>query len=134
MTTDKFLADTFEKLANDPSWPQVKALLTISCWPQPWQTATSMKDYQILDGNGDIVAKFDRFDIRDAFFSIINQATIQSPLTMARLALMVVEERSHRIHDKYNIDRMIKIALSKYGISPNHYANLKKRVADTEAK
>ena len=47
------------------------ALKIISCWPQPWQTATSMKDYQIWDGNGDVIARFERSDIRDAFFSLI---------------------------------------------------------------
>jgi len=70
-----------------------------------------------------------------------------SPLTMARLALMLVEEKTRRKHEDrrwfpwgdLTEDARIRLRLeilSEEEVIPSHYANVKERVeeADTEVK
>jgi len=63
-------------------------------------------------------------------------------LTMARLALMVVEKEADRLYFKADrgwlsdLEQWIVEAVNELEINPSHYANVKKRVeeADTEEK
>ena len=95
-----FLADTFRDLANDPSWP--------------WHVDESLY-YSVRNKLGGRVAHIDH----DEYATIA-----QSPLTMARLAIMVIEQKHKWTPDEVKHFEQIK----------KNYAKVKKRVeeADTE--
>ena len=99
MTT--FLADTFCALANDPSWP--------------WKTfyATGVLTASHNDGTQMQV------DLHN-----VKELIISAPLTMARLALVVVERSVGH--------SSIPHVLHKEGINPDHYANVKERVKEAK--
>ena len=97
-----FLADIFRDLANDPSWP--------------WGTAPGNF---IVSLTGHIVGEVPCTGCNDAHVPFI----AQSPLTMARLALMVVDAE---------ICTSGSLALDNFGIDPNHYAKVKKRVEEAK--
>jgi len=109
-----FLADQFEKLANDPSWPWQfkKSGVITNTQGSPLTITANM----LGGGLGPLIASF--------------------PLTMARLALMVVE-KERRFQDlswggKGGLDSIAR-AILQLDINPDHYANVKKRVADEKA-
>jgi len=116
-----FLADIFHDLANDPSWP--------------WEAKYGA---QILGVHGeDIGCIFGQRNKQRRFIA-------QSPLNMARLALMVVEERRCRIgceqlymkdpgeHFIPGYQQQYDQALKEESITPSHYANVKKRVEEAK--
>jgi len=95
-----FLADQFEKLANDPSWP--------------WKWGLS--NTRLINIDGEVLG---RLDVNNR----AGQFLVSSPLTVARLALMVVEKM-----EGPGID--VEFILNNEGINPDHYANIKKRVEE----
>jgi len=105
-----FLADIFEKLANDPSWPRIP---------------------EEADSRGTTEFKWCVHNKDDTFhvFRTEQEAReyAESPLDMARLALMVVDAEKRRLEV---IDP--EWTAEALGINPDYYANVKKRVAEVE--
>jgi len=126
--TDRFLSGIFEKLANDPSWP----------WTSKDQRI--FRQYKRGDPVPPIIGTF--------LFAGQASFVAESPLNMARLALMVVEKETALAIAKvpplrrdasgygYSIEESRPLIIQDLGISPDHYANVKDRVkkADTEGK
>jgi len=102
-----FLATTFRDLANDPSWP----------WDRDYNSAYSGYSFYSKEEKLFELVKFKDGDIADFI--------VQSPLTMARLALMVVEKT-----ERPGID--VESILASEGINPADYANVRKRVEETK--
>jgi len=122
MTQQDFsLAKVFADLAGDPTWP----------WIFISQEKSIIKVHgNELNGNDYLGGRM--YDPKRTRF------VAQSPLTMARLALMVVEETAKR-HGKCSgwmetssgaASKMKDIfeALIEWGINPDHYAKVKERV------
>jgi len=127
MNQDFNLAKVFADLANDPSWP--------------WElepTVIGQTSHKTIIKWG--TAQHEWFQVNDLRFASF---VAQSPLTMARLALMVVEgfARSWFYRKRYGPtpddafekwDECIGLALEGCTINPDHYANVKKRVENSE--
>ena len=95
-----FLADIFEKLANDPSWPHKPHQEEVHLW------------HHLIKAN-------------------LND--------MARLALMVVEEKAEHINTlggapSMPLDDCRAVVFKTYDISRDHYARVKKRVGEVDTE
>jgi len=115
------LAKVLADLADDPSWP--------------WDIH-----------NGTVRRSNGSTNLADVLNPNFIDFIAQSPLTMARLALMVVEEKKMRLHSGAWLDwitkgkigpspsMMITVddALTKLEINPNDFASVKKRVDEAE--
>jgi len=99
------LAKVFADLANDPSWP--------------WTSDNKAQSF-VWSNDGHLVAQLKAPEVK------LTRFVAQSPLTMARLALMVVEAIQQR--EGYDIE----LILNDEGISSDHYASVKKRVEEAE--
>jgi len=113
MSQDSNLAKVFSDLANDPSWP----------WEVYHDKYVVSKDKHSW--------KIQQFIAHHAIYNTGQMYFIaDSPLTMARLALMVVEIDAERIADLDDVEMSERInqALQNFGINPDDYANVKKRV------
>jgi len=115
------LAKVFADLANDPRWPWESNQVGETGKPRTYWTIRSRV-------TGKIVAAFIHYQVE-------SESIAQSPLTMARLALMVVEVS---IKAETTVTRYVTVRdiLESERINPSHYANVKQRVeeADTEEK
>jgi len=102
------LAQVFADLAADPSWP---------------------RRVEEADSRGTTEFKWCVHNKNDTFHVYRTEQEAReyadSPLTMARLALMVVEQAAY---DPDQYDRV----LGDHGISMSDYANVKKRVDEAE--
>ena len=112
--TPTFLADIFRDLANDPSWP--------------WNIH-----------NGTIQRSGRSTHLADVWNPNFLDFLAQSPLTMARLALMVVEEKRGALKlkcDNWNCNHAwethLQSTLINEHINFTHYANVKERVEEAE--
>ena len=101
---DFSLKGVFADLAKDTSWP----------WSVHHELGTLACKY-INNFRGRPIIK----NVRDDHGDFIAQA----PLTMARLALMVVEDDFK--HHGYDL---LNVVLSQRNINPDDFANVKKRV------
>ena len=124
--TDNFLSDIFEKLANDPSWP----------WRQD-----KAKGAVVYGNDKDVGGQFTTAE------SYTHPKFItQSPLSMAKLALMVIEKQTiiwsyrdemGKVGNYGTMDReqlMLDFSLKELDIKPDQYAKIKERVEKAGAK
>lgn len=117
-----FLADTFRDLANDPSWPWKSHQVGDTGKPRTYWTVKSCI-------TGKTIAAFIHYQAE-------SEAIAQSPLTIARLALMLVEQKSKQVCEPYasawSDERCLEWARDIYHIQDDHYTNVKKRVEEIE--
>jgi len=136
-----FLADIFEKLANDPSWPweaRHKNRLT---------RIEGVKEHNIpahivsisRDTQGRRITTFIATinTVKKLPQNELAEFMAQSPLTMARLALMVVEIQKGRSLDRGCPDRGVALydhVLGVLEVDLDHYTAVKERVEKAKVK